>query len=521
MVYCQEPNCKSEATYAFKFAEPLFCMNHGKEKKAKTQFQVCRCGLSTPRFKLLEDERVSCCAKCKTDKMVNVADRRCVCEKHLPTYGMPEDKRPEYCSECKKDGMINLKDKNKKCLCKKVIPSFGNPGDKKATCCAKCKKEGMINLILDLCPCGKSAVFGFKGDKNASFCSKCKKEGMENIIMQKCKCGKAYPVFGKETDKKATCCASCKTDEMVNIVCKKCICGKSQPIFGLKDDTSPTCCSVCKKTDMIDIRTKKCNCGKAQPVFGLESDKKATHCSSCKTNEMVNLKARICNCGKSQPFFGMTGDKKATCCSKCKKDGMINIISTKATLRDCKGTFDLQKQGLKCPFDQRGKSKYDYYCSVCFQQNFPLDPRTKIIGSKPDENKIRDFLIDNFVDNPFIHDKPLWTGQPDSTSRRRIDFRALFKNTLLCIKVDDHQYNYKNNEPLKYDDLIMINNGKFIFIRFNPHSYINKYNHKQNPSLESRLLNLFQSINKQMKRIQEEKNTELIEVEDLFFDETV
>jgi hypothetical protein len=521
MVNCQEHECESKASYGFKFAEPIYCMTHGKLYKAKTQYQVCRCGLSTPRFQLLDDERASCCSKCKTDKMVNTVERRCKCEKHLPTYGKETDKRPEYCSECKKEGMINLKDKNKRCECKKAIPSFGNPGDKKATCCASCKKEGMINLILDLCPCGKSAAFGFKGDKTPSYCNKCKKEGMENIVTKKCKCGKAVPAFGKETDKKATCCISCKTKDMINISSKKCNCGKSQPTFGLKTDVSPSCCVSCKEKDMVDIRSKKCHCGKAQPVFGLETDNKATHCASCKTEGMINIKAKMCECGKSQPFFGIPGSKEAKHCFSCKKDNMVDIKSSNCPSRYCKGTHELQAQGLKCPFGQVGKIKYDYYCTLCFQENFPTDPRTKFIRQKTKEMIVKEFLLTQYKEIPFIHDRALWTGQADCTCRRRIDFRALYGNTLLCIEVDEEQHKYKNkeDEAIRYDDLFMLHGGKFIFIRFNPDSYIDKNGQRQTTSIESRLFKLYASINKQIERIKEEKNSELVEVEYLYFDE--
>jgi hypothetical protein len=236
---------------------------------------------------------------------------------------------------------------------------------------------------------------------------------------------------------------------------------------------------------------------------------------------MINIKAKMCECGKSQPWFGFDGDKEAKYCSKCKKDGMIDIISLKTLHGRCKGTFELQALGLKCPFNQRGKPKYDYYCTICFQQNFPGDPRTKCIKKKTKELIVKEFLIEQFTETPFIHDKALWTGQADCTCRRRIDFRALYGNTLLCIEVDEEQHKYKNKEDdaIRYDDLFMLHGGKFIFIRFNPDSYIDKHGQRQTTSIESRLFKLYASINKQIERIKEEKNSELVEVEYLYFDE--
>lgn len=446
--------------------------------------------------------------------MTNVADRKCKCEKHLPTYGMPTDKRPDYCSECKKEGMVNLKDKNKRCTCGKVIPSFGLPTDKKASCCAACKKEGMINLVLDLCACGTSAVFGFKSDKKPTFCSKCKKPGMENIVTKKCKCGKAVPTFGLRTDKKATCCLKCKMEGMINITAKMCKCGKAQARFGLLTDKSPTCCVKCKSEGMTDIMSNKCKCGKAQPIFGLKTDTKASCCVKCKTADMANIKAKMCKCGKSQPVFGLKTDKKPSCCANCKVNYMIDIVSKK-----CNGLINYEDKGsMACPYDSRAKKKYSYYCTKCFEYNFPDDPLTANIRSKTDENVVKEFLEENYKE--FIHNKALWTDQADCTCRRRIDFRTTIDNTLLCIEVDENQHKYYDptDKDNRYDDLMMTQGSKMIFIRFNPHLYIDSDGRRKNPEMSTRLKALKSTIEEQKERIKNEENSELLEVILLFFD---
>ena len=507
---CKVESCKCKATYGFTFGNPEYCMTHGKENGAKTQYGVCVCGSSTPRF-AAKDERASCCGKCKKEGMTNIADRRCKCGNHMPSYGMPEDKRADYCTDCKKEGMVNLK--NKKCMCGKAVPCFGIKGDK-ARCCKLCKKEGMINLSLELCTCGKSAAFGFKGDNKPTYCFTCKKDGMENIVTKKCPCG-TVPVFGKPGDTVATCCVKCKKEGMVNVAGASCKCGKSQPVFGLTSDKRPTCCASCKADGMVDIRTKKCKCGKAQPVFGLRTDKKASCCVSCKTSEMVNIKAKMCKCGRAQPVFGHRSDKKATCCVSCKEEGMIDIRSQK-----CLGLIDFQGKGkMDCPYDHRAKEKYSNYCTLCFEQNFPDDPRTALIRKNSYEIEVKNFLAEHY--NSFIHNTSLWTGQADCTCRRRIDFRTMIGNTLLCIEVDESQHKYRNteDEELRYDDLMMLHGGKFIFIRFNPHLYINDEGERKNPEMATRLRVLKEEIDRQVERILEEDNDELLEVIHLYYDE--
>lgn len=514
MVSCKSENCSSNATYGFRFGVPEYCIEHGRLNGASTQYGICKCGSSTPRF-ALKGEKASCCAKCKTDDMVNIADRRCKCDKHLPTYGLPTDTRPEYCSECKKEGMINLKDKNKKCLCGKVIPSFGFRKDKKAVCCILCKKDGMISLLNDLCPCGKTAAFGFKDDKKPSYCLKCKKDGMENIVTKKCTCGKAIPSFGLITDKRATCCVSCKAEGMVNIIAKKCKCGKAQPTLGLKTDKKPSCCASCKTDEMVNIIDKKCICGKAQPVFGNKGDKIASCCASCKKEAMINIRAKMCKCGKSQPVFGLKTDPKATCCVKCKEKEMIDILSTK-----CKGLINYEGKGdVECPYEYRAKQKYSYYCTKCFEHNFPNDPRTLMIRRKTEENIVKDYLTQHYKD--FIHDTPIWTDQKDCTCRRRIDFRCLIGNTLLCVEVDENQHKYYDTQDTiaRYDELMLTQGAKMIFIRFNPHMYIDSEGNRKNPEMTTRLTILGETIYEQLERINDEDNDELLEVIPLFYDD--
>lgn len=106
----------------------------------------------------------------------------------------------------------------------------------------------------------------------------------------------------------------------------------------------------------------------------------------------------------------------------------------------------------------------------------------------------------------FIHDIPLWSGNCDCSHRRRIDFRKLVGNTLLCIEVDEHQhkrYN-KKDEEIRYDDLFMIHGGKL--------------ETKKNPYMKRRMEYLEKEINNQVDRINKEKNNELLEMVYLFYD---
>ncbi len=158
---------------------------------------------------------------------------------------------------------------------------------------------------------------------------------------------------------------------------------------------------------------------------------------------------------------------------------------------------------------QHANKKYDNYCCRCFKNIFPEDPRSKVIYTHTKEMKVRNILNEHFTG--FIHDKPLYTDKCDCTHRRRIDHRKLIGATLLCIETDEYAHiGYdKTDEEIRYDDLFMIHSGKWVFIRFNPDG--------KGVKLIDKLVVLVKEVNKQIKRIEHEQNTELIEIIKLFY----
>jgi hypothetical protein len=392
---------------------------------------------------------------------------------------------------------------HKKCQAENctLIASFGHNKTIGTKFCSKHKEDGMINLLCKLCSCGKARpTYNYDG-LSANFCKECKDDIMINVNDKNCKCEKSRPTFNFK-GLKPEYCTKCKTEGMINVKNLPCKCGKSsRPNFNFKG-LRPEYCSKCKLKDMINVAHTKCICGKAQPSFNYEG-LIPQYCAKCKLDGMICVKKRICiTCNFGQGDYNLFG-LKAQFCSSCKSDNMINIINK------CKN--------ITCT--SSGNVKYKYYCTHCFTNLFPDDPLSLQIRIKSKENHVRDFLQEKF--DGFTHDTILWTGNCDCSHRRRIDFRKLIGNTLLCIEVDENQHNRysSKDEEIRYDDLFMIHGGKFVFIRFNPDAYINKLGTKVNPYIKKRMISLSNEIITQIDRITNDENIELLEIIYLFYDE--
>ena len=93
---------------------------------------------------------------------------------------------------------------------------------------------------------------------------------------------------------------------------------------------------------------------------------------------------------------------------------------------------------------------------------------------------------------------------------------------MLCIEIDENQHKsyIKFDENIRYDDLFSDFSGKYIFIRYNPDKFKNKYGKMKSPTFDTRMTAFEHIINKHIQRIEHYENDELIDIDHLFYDET-
>eukprot|EP00930_Biecheleria_cincta_P010958 TRINITY_DN11337_c0_g1_i2.p1 TRINITY_DN11337_c0_g1~~TRINITY_DN11337_c0_g1_i2.p1 ORF type:complete len:304 (+),score=29.68 TRINITY_DN11337_c0_g1_i2:66-977(+) len=112
----------------------------------------CACGrVKRACYGFRGDAKPTSCAKCKSEGMVDLVNKKCKCGLARPNFGFPTDARPTCCAKCKSEEMVDII--HRKCKCGFAQPHFGFPDDARPTCCVKCKSEDMVHLQKRMCVC--------------------------------------------------------------------------------------------------------------------------------------------------------------------------------------------------------------------------------------------------------------------------------------------------------------------------------------------------------------------------------
>ena len=290
--------------------------------------------------------------------------------------------------------------------------------------------------------------------------------------------------------------------------------------------------SICKH-NRIRSACKECNGGSI-----CEHNKRRSQCKDCNGGSICKhnkMKSTCKECGGSQIC---EHNKIRSQCKECNGGSICEHNKRRSQCKDCNGGSLCEHNRLKqqCP-DCKGnkicKSKHTIgcrtignrklngYCSHCFVNLFPDDPRALTVRKKSKELQVATHILSKY--DGFKNDKPFYADLEGGccSTKRRIDLRKLINNTMLCIEVDENQHKYyiKENENNRYDDLFMDFSGKYIFIRYNPDKFIDKYGKSKNPMFNTRMDVLEKAIDKQIQRIDRYENKELVEIHHLFYDE--
>ena len=254
--------------------------------------------------------------------------------------------------------------------------------------------------------------------------------------------------------------------------------------------------------------------------------------SICEHNKQ---RGRCKDCGGSQIC---EHNKIKSQCKDCKGSQICEHNIIRSRCKDCGGGSICEHNKVRSQCGECGGSrickskdtigcrtisnrKLNGYCSHCFINIFPEDPRALTVRKKSKELQVMTHIFSKY--SGFKNDKPFYVDLEGGccATKRRIDLRKLIGNTILCIEVDENQHKYyiKDKEEERYNDLFMDFSGKYIFIRYNPDKFTDKYGKSKNPMFDTRMEVLETTINKHIMRILNEENANLVEIHHLFYDE--
>ena len=293
---------------------------------------------------------------------------------------------------------------------------------------------------------------------------------------------------------------------------------KKQAFYGDPKTGKCTHCGEHKLKGYVNLYSKQCQHDGCSTIanYGDPQTKKKTHCAKHKPEDYVLVYNKMCaGCNKKQPVFGLDRSKPATHCGSCKSEDMFDVCNRVCVSEHC---------------DTRANLEYNGYCTHCFRNLFPLDPRTQNIRAKTREIAVRDFLVERYGD-AFVHNQSLFTSC-ECDHRRSVDFRRIIGGTMLAVEVDEGQHKgqtYRDDAEARYNDLTIAFGGKWVFIRFNPDSYIDAQGRRikgffdakgarRSSEIARRMQALAECIDEQIKRIERGENDELLDEIFLFYD---
>ena len=482
---CNNEECDVEACMGFKKNEPLYCIKHGLINRKYDNMNIIN----------VIDNYI-----CDTDNCYNVA---CMSTSTWP---------PILCKNCGDKYNDNRKNKRKEKRMANIIKvsKLDTPDNKyidkvciicykSANCkdkdgvklyCTHCAKD--INKDLDeedkfknyahkICifeNCNKSAVYKhinndiythckahksyLPGDKSQIICKHelCNFDDCDTIGIFLNKednlkyCKEHIDLINNDDQNKYI--------NVKNIYCNEENCDKRGYYKFEKSDK--LYCKDHKQSGMINTKgdPKICqhkNCTKISS-YNFQNEKEAIFCKEHKDDEMIDVKHKTCNHAGCtiRPNFNFKNNKSGIYCIKHKTDGMINV-----TIKKC----------ILCNYNNsRSESKFKYYCTNCFYYTFPESVLTK--NHKTKENTIFADLLIQYPD--IIRDKIVTNG----CSRRRPDGLIQLNDYNVIIEVDEDQHvNYDCENKRVMEIFQDLGNSPLTIIRFNPDSYIDKDDIKQ------------------------------------------
>lgn len=280
-------------------------------------------------------------------------------------------------------------------------------------------------------------------------------------------------------------------------------------------------CQECGGSQICEHNKRKeicraCN-GSAFCPHGIQKH----HCRPCSGSS-------LCSHGKIRSVCKQCGGasicihgKHKSMCLDCDGSSFCEHGKRRSRCSTCGGSDLCRNRASACP--TWPNPKYDNYCSFCFGNLFPNDPRTAAIRTKSKEVLWVNALLQLEVTASCIWkwDEPLYVTYDGGccNSKRRIDLWTLVGNVVVAIEIDEDQHRFykPDYEANRYQDLVMSFTGRFVFLRINPDPYKSSGS-KIDPPFPERLEWAEKTLTEILQTVDNESE-DLVVVHHLFYDE--
>ena len=305
----------------------------------------------------------------------------------------------------------------------------------------------------------------------------------------------------------------------------------------------PYRCIDCHGASMCYHGKRRAECVECGGASVCEHGKRRAICRECNGRAICEHSCRRTQCKNCEGISLCDHGVRRATCKQCNGSALCQHDKQRSGCVDCAGTSICphNKFRPRCgvcggsqvclahPISQCGhigNAKYDKYCTHCFGNMFPNDPRTAGIRSKSKEIKWVNALLQSQIlaGHQWFWDKPFHVSFSGGccNTKRRIDLWTIIGNVVVAIEIDEFQHKDRASgyEETRYNDLAMDFTGRSVFVRVNPDRF-KLLGVKQNPSFEERFLIVEKKLAEVLDSIAEEQteSSALVQVHHLFYDD--
>ena len=373
--------------------------------------------------------------------------------KTMAKYGLKQ----EFATRCKKHVEKDMVH-NSRTYC-----SHGTPHNK----CEDCKSD----LVCSIDDCKEKSIYGVK----QRFATRCKNEkhrenGMVKQSRQYC-----------EHDIQRRKCKKCKGSsicehEIQRSHCKDCkgsqICDHGRQRYTCKDcegegicdhEIQRANCKICKGSQICDHGRQRYTCKDCEGEGICDHGRQRSQCKDCDGSQ-------ICDHGINRYY-----------CKDCGGAGICNHGIQRSQCYRCtpESNYFCQRRydnGIRCTTAKMKKNKYADYCTSCFVELFPNDPKTAEARLPNKEIAARREVESEFPGR-FIFGKRLIIPNRDKKSspdNYYPDMQAHFEICVFIIEIDENQHKAYDmeGEKIRIVEIYKAAGKNIVLLRFNPDKYI-------------------------------------------------